>query len=165
MDQIPAKMTKPHLPLGRGLDPNLDQVPSQLACISVRARAHVSGISITMKQTPACKRTCQTKLTCQLCGQLPLLMEHPQRPEHLPTSNLGPAIKMTGYSKLYEVNLSSNRMTSHGPKRVHRVHAQSRGKSDFQLLSYLESDFRSKNSSSRQHTHLKSLCCNKENIW
>jgi hypothetical protein len=108
MDQIPAKMTKPHLPLGRGLDPNLDQVPSQLACISVRARAHVSGISITMKQTPACKRTCQTKLTCQLCGQLPLLMEHPQRPEHLPTSNLGPAIKMTGYSKLYEVNLSSN---------------------------------------------------------
>jgi hypothetical protein len=43
MDQIPAKMTKPHLPLGRGLDPNLDQVPSQLACISVRARAHVSG--------------------------------------------------------------------------------------------------------------------------
>jgi hypothetical protein len=91
MDQIPAKMTKPHLPLGRGLDPNLDQVPSQLAC--------------------------------QLCGQLPLLMEHPQRPEHLPTSNLGPAIKMTGYSKLYEVNLSSNQMTSHSPKRVHRVHA------------------------------------------
>jgi hypothetical protein len=123
MDQIPAKMTNPHLPLGRGLDPNLDQVPSQLACISVRARAHVSGISITRKQTSACKRTCQTKLTCQLCGQLPLLMEHPQRPEHLPTSNLGPAIKMTGYSKLYEVNLSSNRMTSHGPKRVHRVHA------------------------------------------
>jgi hypothetical protein len=99
MDQIPAKMTKPHLPLGRGLDPNLDQVPSQLACISVRARAHVSGISVTMKQTPACKRTCQTKLTCQLCGQLPLLMEHPQRPEHLPTSNLGPQIAVLQQGK------------------------------------------------------------------
>jgi hypothetical protein len=61
MDQIPAKMTKPHLPLRKCLHPNLDQVPSQLPRIQSE-QEHMWDKSITVKQTPACKESARQSI-------------------------------------------------------------------------------------------------------